>query len=279
MDISVVIPVHRGREKDLELLLSSLDRAQENLVDSQSEVVVVDDGCESLEGLRSRYKDVCVILNHGKGPSAARNWGVEHARYEVVAFTDSDCVVDPFWLRNISSHFNTNPENVAVQGPPWNFMGQRYTTVSKYEAGFYEAVFRLRHVVGNRAKNVDTRNFAAKRKVIRPIASLFGDLKIAGGDDRVCGLKLREKGRIGWDESLLVYHKDLCFRDQMRSHRRHGQGRAYWDYAPDLMGVNRRETYLEGPRRLGVPAWYAMAANLSFLWGQCTEMVKVYLKK
>jgi glycosyltransferase involved in cell wall biosynthesis len=96
--VSVVVPVRNRRD----LLARMLDG-----LESQSfgdfEVVVVDDGstdgCEDeAVARRANGLQVRVVHSHGRGAVAARRIGVEQAKSEVLAFTDSDCVPRPAWL-------------------------------------------------------------------------------------------------------------------------------------------------------------------------------------
>jgi glycosyltransferase involved in cell wall biosynthesis len=76
------------------------------------EIIVVDDGSTDetpavLDRIESEHADAALtIVRHERnlGLSAARNTGIETARGRVIAFTDSDCVVDPGWLAALADH-------------------------------------------------------------------------------------------------------------------------------------------------------------------------------
>ncbi len=53
--------------------------------------------------------------NPGKG--SARQAGFEAARAEIIASTDADTVVPPFWPARIAAHFEADPALGGVYGP------------------------------------------------------------------------------------------------------------------------------------------------------------------
>lgn len=96
--ISVVVPVRNRRD----LLAQMLDGLEAQTF-KDFEVVVVDDGstdgCEAEARARHDHGlPVRVVRSDGQGAVAARRLGVTHARGDVLAFTDSDCIPRPGWL-------------------------------------------------------------------------------------------------------------------------------------------------------------------------------------
>ena len=110
--ISVVICAYNA-ERTMDACLASL-RA---LRYPNYEVIVVNDGStdRTLE-IAQRYPEVRIISQENKGLSVARNVGIEAATGEIVAYTDSDCVVDPDWLTYLAYKF-VHGGFVAVGGP------------------------------------------------------------------------------------------------------------------------------------------------------------------
>jgi len=97
VEVSVVVPVYNSERfigKCVASLLSS------NYNPSSFEIICVDNGSSdgSLRILRSFEPRIRVLVEPKRGPAAARNAGLREARGEFVAFTDSDCIVDPGWL-------------------------------------------------------------------------------------------------------------------------------------------------------------------------------------
>ena len=98
-DFSVVIPTY-NRMDTLPEVLDALD-AQEGAPDF--EVLVVDDGStdDTWDFLENRPSKVPTIKlrQENAGPARARNWGVEQASGDRVAFLGDDTVPERGWLR------------------------------------------------------------------------------------------------------------------------------------------------------------------------------------
>ena len=66
------------------------------------------------------YKNIHTIINPIIGIAGSRNLGLMRARYDYVAFTDSDCVPPQNWLSRLASgfenHLREDPDLVAVGG-------------------------------------------------------------------------------------------------------------------------------------------------------------------
>jgi len=116
-DVTIVVPV-RNRAEMLQRLLQSLAGGPR--------VVVVDDGSDNgpeIEAIASEHG--ASYLHHpvSRGPGAARNTGVGSIETPLVAFVDSDCVVEPCWLEPLLAHFDdpavalVAPRVVALRYP------------------------------------------------------------------------------------------------------------------------------------------------------------------
>lgn len=95
--VSVVVPVFNGAKiiEDLLLSLLALDYPAE-----RHEIIVVDNGStDHTRQIVERYPVRLLEERETRGPAAARNKGITHARGDIVAFTDADCVADRDWLK------------------------------------------------------------------------------------------------------------------------------------------------------------------------------------
>lgn len=96
--VSVVVPVRNRRD-----LLGKLLDALDSQTWRDFEVIVVDDGstdgADQLAAERTvAGRAVRLLRSGGAGAVRARTIGVEHARGDILAFTDSDCFPLPDWL-------------------------------------------------------------------------------------------------------------------------------------------------------------------------------------
>lgn len=96
--VSVITPA-KDAAATLPALLDAL--AAQDPVRGGFEVLLVDDGStDATRAIAAAHPAVTrVLTTDGLGPGAARNAGVAAASGEVLAFTDADCVPEPWWLR------------------------------------------------------------------------------------------------------------------------------------------------------------------------------------
>ena len=112
MFISVVVTV-RNEEKRIGNLLDSLV-----LQEGPFEVVIVDAysqdrTCDIVREYAGKYDNIHLHLKGGTR-GVGRNYGVEMAQGDVVAFVDGDCIANPFWLREIRSSFSDEGTSVVA---------------------------------------------------------------------------------------------------------------------------------------------------------------------
>ncbi len=109
--VSVVVCTYNGSEKIDPCLKSLLKQNYEDF-----EIIVVDDGStDNVASIIKKYPVKLYRYTQNKGLSAARNVGIKHAKGEIIAFTDDDCIADIYWLSALVKGY-TNEEIAGVGG-------------------------------------------------------------------------------------------------------------------------------------------------------------------
>lgn len=106
--ISIVIPLYNKEKQINKTLKSVLAQSFQNF-----EIVIVNDGSSDNSALEvEKIKDSRIRLIHQQnaGVSAARNKGVEEAKYELIAFLDADDEWKPEYLTTQYELFRKYPE-------------------------------------------------------------------------------------------------------------------------------------------------------------------------
>jgi len=110
--VSVVIPVHNGRET-IGPCLAALMASD----GGPPEVLVVDDGStDDTTSIIDRYPVRLLYLNSRGGPAHARNRGAELATGTILLFIDADVVVRPDTVRRVVEQFEQDPTVAALLG-------------------------------------------------------------------------------------------------------------------------------------------------------------------
>ncbi len=109
MTVSVVIPVYNEEKR----IGDTLKAIYEGSV-LPTEVIVVDGrSSDNTRGEIDRlYPQTIILDNPDRTAAMGRNVGIKHAKGDVIAFTDGDCLVDDKWLEKIMDHF----ENSDIDG-------------------------------------------------------------------------------------------------------------------------------------------------------------------
>ena len=112
-NVSIIIPTKNNGDI-IEKCLVSIKNS--DYPKDKMEVIIVD-GHSTDETVEIAKKYGCKIVYENIGIiGGARNIGVENSTGEYIAFTDSDCVVDKNWLKNLIGKF-TDEKTASVGGP------------------------------------------------------------------------------------------------------------------------------------------------------------------
>jgi len=196
--ISVVICAYNA-ERTMRACLESL----RTLRYPQYEVIVVNDGStdRTLE-IAQQFPEARIISQENKGLSAARNVGIDAATGDIVAFTDSDCVVDPDWLTYLAYSF-VNGGFVAVGGPnlPPPEESRTAACVAASPGG-------PTHVLLNDqvAEHIPGCNMAFRKDVLQRVGGFDAVFRAAGDDVDLCWRLQNDGHVIGFSAAAMVWH-------------------------------------------------------------------------
>jgi cellulose synthase/poly-beta-1,6-N-acetylglucosamine synthase-like glycosyltransferase len=214
--VAVVVPVYNAIAtigpliESLRRLDYPADRLSITLVDNGSKdgtVAFIERQLMKVDGHPIR-----LIHEHAtRGPAPARNAGIRATRSELLAFTDSDCIVTPGWLKALVAPFLSDPTigGVAgeVEGAPPESPVERYCA----DRRVLSQAVGLRHPY---LPYTPTPNCAFRRAVFEQIG-LFDETMICGEDvDFSWRMQERSTWRLAFHPEALVYHK---FRSDTRS--------------------------------------------------------------
>lgn len=202
--ISVIIPVWND-ESRISLCLDAL-RAQ-SLPRDEFEILVVDNGStDATPRVVAGYDDVLLLHEPRAGSYAARNLGLDHAKGDYLAFTDSDCVPDPDWLRNGLEAIRGR-EDVGVAGGRIVF--------SEPEGAHSRACLNYERLLSMRQDDnvaqgvVITANWFSRKSIVTERGGFDATLK-SGGDHAL-------SGRISRDGLTTLYLPDAVVRHPARA--------------------------------------------------------------
>ena len=96
--VTVVVPVRNGAQT-IQPLLESLQKLDYDR--NTVEVIVVDgNSTDKTREIVKKYP-VKLVVEEKKGLNLARNIGIKSSNGEIIAFTDSDCIVPPNLITKI----------------------------------------------------------------------------------------------------------------------------------------------------------------------------------
>ncbi len=215
----MVIPVYNRKD----FIRQCLESVLRQDFKGDYEVIVVDDG--STDGTREVLKEFdSQILVHSnqtnRGLTYSRNKGIDLSRGKWVAFTDSDCIVNEDWLKELIKPFTISSQLAVVGGRIDDPVSKTYWELVNKGANFIARKDRyVREILG--CNMCFRREFLLKNKFDE-------SLKYAGDEVDLC-LKARRQGyRIYYYNSAKVihYHR-TTFRGAIIQAFRFGYSRAY----------------------------------------------------
>ena len=196
--VSVVVCSYNGAATLRECLNSLMQLEYPNY-----EVILVDDGSiDATRAIASEYPQVIYQYQENCGLSVARNEGARLANGEIVAYTDSDCVVDEHWLLYLVQAMQD--QNVEAIGGP-NITHDSDGWVAKCIA---VSPGNPSHVMldDRHAEHVPGCNMAFRRHTLLGIGGFDPQFRQAGDDVDICWRLLDADLRIGYAAGAMVWH-------------------------------------------------------------------------
>ncbi len=196
--VSVVVCAYNA-ERTMKACLESLEKLRY----PDYEVIVVNDGSRDRTLAISEAFPFCRIISQpNKGLSVARNVGAEAATGEIVAYTDSDCVVDPDWLTYLVARVEVARLH-ACGGP--NFPPHEDNMVA---AAVAVSPGGPTHVLlsDDTAEHIAGCNMAFRRETLLKLSGFDPVFRAAGDDIDICW-RFQDAGyTIGFAPAAMVWH-------------------------------------------------------------------------
>lgn len=196
--ISVVVCSYNGA-RTLTDCLSSLEK----LHYPDYEVVFVDDGStDNTQEIMKRFPYARNIQQNNKGLSAARNVGIQASQGEVIAFTDSDCMVDQDWIYFLAHGLQTS-NFAAVGGPNISPPATNWIHATVGVAPGSPSHVLLTDTI---AEHVPGCNMAYYKWALDEIGGFDPEFRKAGDDVDVCWRLMERNYQIGFSPAAVVWH-------------------------------------------------------------------------
>lgn len=202
-----VIVITSNEEKNIRDSLDSLVAL--DYPPDRFEILVVDASTDATPRIVGEYPKVR-LLRSEKGFSTQKNVALKHAGFDVLAFTDADCIIPPEWLRVIDRAF-FNKRVAAIGGnaypPPGTPRFGTWTACVGHPAGGavgFDA--NVERGAGGIAF-VPGCNSAFRKQALLDVGG-FDPAFFEGGEDVEVSRRLREKGYfLDYIPDMTVFHK------------------------------------------------------------------------
>jgi len=289
--ISVVIPVYNSSEYIARTIESVL--AQTHKPD---EIIVVDNN--STDGTIEIIKQYPVTLlqeNEVRSSYAARNKGIDHARSEIIAFIDADCIAADNWLKEGVTALQSGSADLAGGKVEFFFTGRKTT------AQIWDSLAYL-NVKSNIEKesSAPTANLFVKSAVFEKIGDF--DQNVRSGGDFLWTKKAVDSGySLKYAPKAIVKHPTRKLKDLLKknfrigtgySHQRIIRGFSFWHEVPyafyRLLFVSVPLSYVrqkleENNVRAEVAFWkilsIAYLCRMTSRLGSFVEIIHILFKK
>jgi glycosyltransferase involved in cell wall biosynthesis len=202
--LSVIVPAYNA-EKNIATLIESLlhlDYPKELL-----EIIIVDNNStDRTKEIINQYPVKLLEEKNIQSSYAARNTGIRNSKGEILAFTDSDCMVSDEWLKSGIQCLQEGAGDIII-GEVKSLSDHKLNIFEKYDK-----ITAFRH-------SCKTWNLITPKKVFDKVG-FFNERLISGGDTE-WGERAKEKGVvISLCKQAVVYHPlrscNSLFKKQIR---------------------------------------------------------------
>ena len=223
MKISIVIPAY-NEEKTIS---STIEAALSQKYPDFEVIVVNNASTDKTQAVIDTYvrthpQNVRTVTEHTKGLLHARECGRIHAKGDIIANLDADCLPDPHWLTT-GARFFTDPQIVAVSGPYDYYDGGfvlRHSTLigHKYLFTTFNRILRITKKGGY----ITGGNTLIRASALAHVGGYTTSI-LFWGEDTNTATKLSKAGKI-------VFTKKLIMKTSGRRFKNQGFWKTTWNY-------------------------------------------------
>ena len=194
--VSVIIPTYDDWDR-LKKCLFAL--SNQTYPQNRFEVIVINNNPnDTVPDDIKKYK--CIILKEIEiGSYAARNRGISFSKGDILAFTDSDCIPDTFWIEKAVIRFNKGCDRIA------GFIDIFPMKTNANLAEMYDIIFGFDQEVSASNGLSVTANMFAKKSLFERYGS-FNNLLFSGGDTEWSRRVYSEGVSIVYASDVIVKH-------------------------------------------------------------------------
>lgn len=275
INITVIVPVYQHWHM-VEKLLQGM--REQRLPADQWELFMVDNGSDRVPDAAELPSLVNLLRCEKPGSYAARNFALQHARGELLVFTDADCRPTPDWLENLwRAHTEGDRRRLIAGGIEVARLDDgRHTLVELYDMAL--GLSQARYAKDGYAV---TANLAIPRTVFDSVGN-FDESRFSGGDKEFC-LRARAAGfSLHYLPDALVQHPARQQWSELVAKAKRIKGGKVCSGNVKSRAINAIRTYLP-------PVWaflsvvrnrrFSYSQRLCILWVQCclwwAEMLEV----
>lgn len=200
--VSIIMPAYRARDT----IAESIRSVQAQTL-SHWELIIVDDGspddtAQVAKDMAQSDPRICVVQRCNRGPSIARNGGVDLARAEIIAFLDADDLWAPERLAGMVDAFAQNPRSGVL------FSRTRFVDAETLKPGTLTPFIPTLNASDIACENAlcSTSNIVCRKAVFTEIGGFRPGLNYAEDQDWLFRVALSEKWGIqGVDQEWFFY--------------------------------------------------------------------------
>lgn len=199
--VRILIPVYNDWDR-LFKCLSAIEKQTYNK--ELFKVLVIDNGSDIIPELPIYNFSLEVKVCNKKGSYSARNYGLNDNKFDIVAFTDSDCIPDFQWLETGVHGLTYDNNSCDILAGKINVFPENLNKPTNAELLDMAIAFPQKRYVEQRNYGV-TANLFVKKKVFQSIG-FFDDRLKSGGDTEFCQRAVSKGFKIAYSDTSIVNH-------------------------------------------------------------------------
>jgi len=259
MEISVIIC---NREKDQDLI-PCVEAVLNQKYDNTFEVILIDDCSknESLPSLQNMPVTVIEKENH-TGWFGSLKLAVETAKYDILAFADSHCIVGKEWLKKIHDVFDD--KNIMS-----GYANHGKSFKQKFSQLFTHSEFSS--LEKKNIQNIFDGNFVVRKDYLKEIFSCLPiDEKVSDGAGAIilANAVIKSGNHISHEPEIKVFHLSENFRQSMKQW--------FYGFGPNTITIRRLDPGSKGakylklgllaPFVLAIGRWVSLSRKFAISW-------------